>query len=78
MNTLKEKYMYLFDINGMGVSSSQYEIIVDNVSANSHNINIDKPIFSTTAYSKAEAIGIMMLSDFKYKNMPIIDIKELT
>ena len=76
MNSLKDKYIYLFDINGIGVSRNTYEIIVDNSSVKSGNINIDRPAFYAFAFSKAEAIGIMILSDFEHKNKPVLEVRE--
>ena len=51
-----------------------YTITVNNEKANSHNINIDCPTFFCFALSDAEAIGLMMLSDFSYKHLPIMKI----
>lgn len=51
-----------------------YTILVDNSSAQSHNINIDYPQFFCWAVSEAEAIGKMMQSDFAYKHKEIIKI----
>ena len=54
--------------------SSMYQITVDNSSANTHNINIDRPHFTCFAINEAEAVGQMILSDFKYKHLPIVKI----
>lgn len=54
-----------------------FNIFVDNSEAESGNINIDRPTFFCFALSKAEAIGLMMLSDFEYKHKPIKGILEL-
>lgn len=59
----------------MGATMS-YDIVVDNLKAGSHNINIDMPTFSCFAENKEEAVGKMMLSDFKYKYNHIIRIYE--
>lgn len=53
---------------------SSYDIEVDNSKVNSHNINIDYPCFFCFAINKAEAIGLMMLSDWKYKHLEISKI----
>ena len=58
------------------VHRTGYTIIVDNRIARSFNVNIDTPEYFTFAYSKAEAIGKMMLSDFSYKHRDIINIYE--
>jgi len=54
--------------------SSVFCIVVDNSKANSHNSNIDTPHFTCFAINEAEAVGQMMLSDFKYKHLPIRSI----
>lgn len=59
----------------MGTSRS-FEIVVDNLKAGSHNINIDRPTFFCFAENKEEAVGKMVLSDFKYKYNHIIRIYE--
>lgn len=53
-----------------------YQITVDNSSVKSHNINVDYPTYFVHAINKAEAIGLMMLSDFEHKNLPIYRIDE--
>ena len=54
--------------------SRGYDIQVDNSKVNSHNINIDYPCFFCFAINKAEAVGLMMLSDWKYKHLEISKI----
>ena len=54
-----------------------YNVIVDNSSSQSFNINIDRPQFFCFALSEAEAIGKMILSDFSYKHLPIIKVETL-
>lgn len=54
-----------------------YNVIVDNSRSQSFNTNIDRPQFFCFALSEAEAIGKMILSDFKYKYLPIIKIETL-
>lgn len=56
--------------------TKSYEIVVDNSKAQSHNINIDRPIFSCFAINQEEAVGKMILSDFEHKHKPIIKIHE--
>ena len=53
------------------LTSSFFTITVDNSRSNSHNINIDFPSFIVTAVNEAEAIGLMMLSDFPHKHLKI-------
>lgn len=56
------------------VNQKGYTITVDNSKALTHNVNIDWPTFFCFALSEAEAIGKMMLSDFVYKNLKVINI----
>lgn len=51
-----------------------YTIIVDNSMAQAFNINIDYPTFFCWAYSEAEAIGLMSLSNFAHKSRKIVSI----
>ena len=69
IDRLTENYktMRIFISNG-------YNIQVDNSKVNSHNINIDYPCFFCFAINKAEAVGLMMLSDWKYKHLEISKI----
>ena len=48
-----------------------FDIIMDNSSALSHNINIDYPRFFCFALTEKEAIEKMMQSDFAYKKCKI-------
>lgn len=48
-----------------------FDIIMDNSSALSHNINIDYPRFFCFALTEKEAIEKMMASDFGYKKLKI-------
>lgn len=51
-----------------------YLIFVYNSIARSFNTNIDSPTLFCFALSQAEAVGIMMLSDFEFKHKPITKI----
>jgi hypothetical protein len=57
--------------------SKGYTITVDNSKTRSFNVNIDSPSFFCFAISKAEAIGLMMLSDFEHKNKAITRIETM-
>lgn len=57
-----------------GQVSSLYEITVDNSRSESWNINICRPTFVCIAINKAEAVGLMALSDWSYKHLPILSI----
>ena len=75
MKTLDYSYIKTPD----GIKHKElYKITVDNSKGNSHNVNIDYPEFQTFAYSEAEAIGIMIQSDFKYRYKPILTINEMS
>lgn len=58
------------------VIRSLYEIWVHNDKDDSHNINMELPVFYTHGFCDAEAIGNMMLSDFAYKHLPIYKIEK--
>jgi len=66
--------IYIVTEKGEPIFKRHYLIQVDNSKAQSHNINIDRPSFETMAFSKCEAIGIMMLSNFEYKYKEITSI----
>lgn len=53
-----------------------YQIFVDNQYAHAHNINIDRPMFECFAINKHEAVGKMILSDWLYKSLPILNMNE--
>lgn len=53
-----------------------YFIFVNNLKAQSHNINIDIPMFECLALNQYEALGKMILSDWPYKSLPIYDVIE--
>jgi hypothetical protein len=56
------------------LTSSFYRITVDNSKSNSNNINIDYPTFYTNAVNEAEAVGLMLLSNFPHKHLKINNI----
>ncbi len=60
------------------IYNSQWFIYMDNQKAQSHNINIDCPLFFCFALTQKEAIEKMMQSDFQYKNYPIFSIKNIS
>jgi len=53
-----------------------YEITVYDKHDQSHNINMSHPSFYTSAFCDAEAVGKMILSDFKHKYLPIHSINK--
>jgi len=60
------------------IYNSEFLIFMDNHKAQSHNINIDSPLFTCFALTQREAIEKMMQSDFQYKNYPIFSIKNIS
>lgn len=56
------------------LTTSSFTITVDNSKADSHNINIDYPTFHCFAVNEAEAVGLMMFSDFQHKHLKIDSI----
>ena len=68
--------MYHRNIQRIMGPTKSYEVVVDNLKAGSHNINIDRPTFFCFAENQEEAVGKMMLSDFKYKYNHIVRIHE--
>ena len=77
MKSLAEETTFIVTEHDRVIIRKVFQVTTHNERDTSHNINLSHPTFVCTAFSEAEAVGLMMLSDFYGKNYPIHSITKM-